>query len=456
VARRIVVIGSGLAGLTAADLLIEGGCDVTVLEASDRIGGRTFTRSHGIDRHGDVVVFADGQHAEAGAEWIDTVHRRVHALAARLGLRVDPQATTWSIVRRWLFRGGVLLGPHELHDLDPDLGHDLERFEAHVASVAAGIVDASRPQDHPQASVHDATSIADVIERLQLGELARLFATRNMQGEFAAEPHEVSLLFMAQQRALYEQIAAPHGGVEAQRLDGGVSALATGLAGALPAGTIRLGHRVIGVETTSADVVVRTSAHDGAATFAADAVVAACSVIALRAIDFVPALGNDLADAIAGLGYGTVTKTAIQYPSRPWPGGYATTEGAAQRVYEPTASRGGVAGVLMAYTGGDGGRRLAQLSERDRIDAMEDAQREMYPSLPPRVAGFSRAWSADPLFGGSYAVYRPGEICAHWDVLRRAHGRIHLAGEHTATWTGYLEGAIESGQTVAARLLATG
>ncbi|MCU1365564.1 MAG: hypothetical protein JWN39_1203, partial [Ilumatobacteraceae bacterium] len=59
-----------------------------------------------------------------------------------------------------------------------------------------------------------------------------------------------------------------------------------------------------------------------------------------------------------------------------------------------------------------------------------------------------------PGFGGSYAVYRPGEITRHWAALRRPIGRLHLAGEHTATWTGYLEGAIESGETVAARLLA--
>jgi len=79
----------------------------------------------------------------------------------------------------------------------------------------------------------------------------------------------------------------------------------------------------------------------------------------------------------------------------------------------------------------------------------------MYPDLPARLAGFSRAWSADPLFGGSYAVYRPGEVTRFWDAVRQPYGRLHIAGEHAATWTGYLEGAIESGETVAARVLAS-
>jgi monoamine oxidase len=70
------------------------------------------------------------------------------------------------------------------------------------------------------------------------------------------------------------------------------------------------------------------------------------------------------------------------------------------------------------------------------------------------IGGFSRAWSTQPRYGGSYAVYRPGQVTAFWDVLRRPHGRLHLAGEHVATCTGYVEGALESGEAVAARLLA--
>ena len=56
-------------------------------------------------------------------------------------------------------------------------------------------------------------------------------------------------------------------------------------------------------------------------------------------------------------------------------------------------------------------------------------------------------------FGGSYAVYEPGQVTAHWQVLREPWGRVHLAGEHVADCTGYMEGALESGETVAARIL---
>ncbi|MCU1393655.1 MAG: Amine oxidase [Ilumatobacteraceae bacterium] len=439
---HVVIVGAGLAGLTTAELLVAAGVDVVVLEAGSRVGGRTFTRRD---------VFTDDRHAEAGAEWIDTVHHRVHRLAARFGLAVDPVTTTWTAVRRWLYRDGRLLGPDDLQAIDPEFLTDLDRLEDFVAGIVAGIADPAHPDRHPDAARFDALSVADVVEQLGLGALARLFAQRNMEGEFAAEPTEVSALFIAQQRAVYAAAEASHGHVEAQRLLGGVGALSDGLAATLPDGVVHLAEPAVSIAVVDGRAVVRTAV----ATYDADAVVVACTLPAARRIEFDPPLAAAVADAVAGLGYGTVTKTALQYPSRVWPAGYATSAGPVQRVYEPTAAMPGDTGILMAYTGGDGGRALGALSELERMDAMERGEREMYPDLPPRLGGFSQAWSAEPSFGGSYAVYRPGEIGRFWSALREPVGCIHLAGEHTATWTGYLEGAIESGETVAARLLGT-
>ena len=75
---RVVVIGAGLAGLRCASDLVAAGCDVTVLEARDRVGGRVW--SHHFD---------DGQVCERGAEFIDGDHTEVIALAHRLGLSLS-------------------------------------------------------------------------------------------------------------------------------------------------------------------------------------------------------------------------------------------------------------------------------------------------------------------------------------------------------------------------------
>jgi monoamine oxidase len=183
--------------------------------------------------------------------------------------------------------------------------------------------------------------------------------------------------------------------------------------------------------------------------------VLACSLVPLRAVQFDPPLPSTLARAVAELGYGTVTKTALQYPARTWPKGYASSNLASQRVYEPAIDQPGDEGVLMAYTGGDGGRSLAQHDEAERMRIVAADIDTMYQSPAAPLGGFSRAWSNEARYGGSYAAYRPGQITAFWQVLREPCGPLHLAGEHVATWTGYLEGAVESGERIAARILTT-
>jgi monoamine oxidase len=83
------------------------------------------------------------------------------------------------------------------------------------------------------------------------------------------------------------------------------------------------------------------------------------------------------------------------------------------------------------------------------MSLIEDDMRAVHRITAASTGGFSRAWSAEPRYGGSYAVYRPGQVCDFWEILRRPHGRVWLCGEHVATWTGYLEGAVESAERVA-------
>ena len=118
-------------------------------------------------------------------------------------------------------------------------------------------------------------------------------------------------------------------------------------------------------------------------------------------------------------------------------------------MYEPTVDQSGPAGVLMSYAGGDGGRALASEPEEERAALIESDIRDIHGITARSTGSFSRAWSSEPRYGGSYAVYRPGQVTAFWEVLRRPCGRIWLSGEHAATWTGYLEGAVESGERVA-------
>ncbi|MFM2071751.1 MAG: hypothetical protein RLZZ623_2014 [Actinomycetota bacterium] len=440
---RVVVVGAGLAGLVAAQRLAQADVSVDVIEAGDRIGGRVRTVR---DR------FTAGQYVESGAEWIDTDHHRMLALLDRYGLSLQGRGQQWTAIRRLLFRDGVMLDPDQIRAHDPRLDRDLRRFEDALLDVAAGIDDTSRPDLHLQATAIDQRSLADLARDLDLGPLAAMFTAFGSQGEFAEEPHGVSMLFAAQQRA---QTAAAGGGesVSAHRVDGGLGSLIAALAAdvAVAVGGISMRERLLGVRWGENGVEVETDRRS----IDADHVVLACSLVPLRRVRFDPALPGPLAAAVERLAYGTVTKTALQYPRREWRAGYANTTLPIQRVYEPTTDQSGAPGVLMAYTGGAGGRDLARLDETQRMGVVAGHLETMYGMEVAPLGGFSRAWSNEERFGGSYAVYAPGQVMAHWHVLRQPCGPVHLAGEHVASWTGYLEGAVESAERVAAELVAS-
>ena len=438
---KVVVVGAGLAGLSAAQGLVNAGADVVLLEAGSRIGGRARTVTG---------PFLEQQYAESGAEWIDTHHHRMRALMRRFGLETEGEGQQWTTIRRFLFRNGLLMAPDELRRADPGIDADLERYEGVFEQLADGIADPSRPDLHPDAPMIDALSAAEVASQNTLGELANLFAHRNSQGEFAEELHRVSALFVAQQRA-QARVSGQDESTRAHRVRGGVQQIALALAAEIQP-VISVDEPVVAVRWSPTEALVSTSRRE----IRADHVVLACSLPALTHVAFDPPLPAQLRRGIEELGYGTVTKTAVQYPARSWSSGYATTEQSAQRVYEPTIDQPGTGGILMAYTGGDGGRRLAAFDEAERIQVVAGDISAMHALREQPIGAFSRAWSAEPRYGGSYAAYGPGQVTAFWNVLRQPCGPIRLAGEHVATWTGYLEGAVESGESVAAAILAAG
>jgi monoamine oxidase len=434
VTDRVVVVGAGLAGLTCAQRLKESGVEVVVLEAGDRAGGRVRT----------VRSYTDGQYAESGAEWVDSIHFRLLALAARYDVAVESQGQVWDRLRPWLdVDGERFSGDDARRRFDLDV--ELDRFGNLLGEITAGVSDPAHPERHTDAAAVDGRSIADLIDDADLGPIARLLVARNMQGEFACEPTEISTLFVAQQRALYEGPDA----VRAHRVVGGLDRITDAMADGLGS-ALRLHEAVVAVhhDDGAADVVTRSGTVSGAT------VVLACALPPMRAVRFDPPLPAALALAVKELTYGAVTKTAVQYPERTWDAGYLTTDRDIQRVYEPTTAQPGLAGVLLTYTGGDGSRLLDRLDEAGRVGHVTAQLAAIHPGLGAPGRGFSRSWRTDARFGGAYVVYGPGQVVALWPALRRRYGSLVLAGEHTATFTGYMEGAVESGEQAAAAVLA--
>ena len=188
---RIVVVGAGMAGLTATRQLLRGGHDVALIEAGSRLGGRARTvrgtlRAGAVRRERcRVDRHSSSPHAQpARSSW--------HGVAGR-GAAVDDNPAL-AVSRRSICK--------VLTDLGDEVYEQLAVFDAIVHEAAVAVDDPANPQRCGSAGDLDGVSLADVANQAGLDELARLFHRRDSQGEFAAEPAEVSLLFVAQQRAI--------------------------------------------------------------------------------------------------------------------------------------------------------------------------------------------------------------------------------------------------------------
>ncbi len=417
-----LVVGAGLAGLRCATDLVAAGREVVVLEARSRVGGRVWSHR-----------FTDGQWCERGAEFVDTAHVEVLALAERFGFDLCPVPSGRNDAERMVDMGGRA-APYSLHH---SLAPDLARWDDVLADLAAGI-DVDDPTASPDAERLDATPLAAVLESLGLGLVARVVIGRDIRSEFMLGPDEVSVLMAAWMTALHRRSGD---GFEGWRIVGGNDRLATALAEGL-GDRVLLEHEVAILDADAGDVVLRSGDR-----WTADHLVATVPL---------PVLGRmwaDMPPALRAVSYGIGGKVNVQSDRRIWRDfgrdGSVRTERAWGEVWESTDGQEGDRGILTALLASHDGAALAALPETEQrvVDEME----RLFPGFRGLAGERVRTdWTNDLHSMGAYATFGPGQLLPAWGELRRRHGHLLLAGEHTDSWAGYMEGALRSGARVAA------
>ena len=464
---RVVVIGAGLAGLSAADRLVSVGLEVTVLEAADRVGGRARTRRRS---------FADGQHGEGGAEFVGANHREVLALASRFHLPLDDASHDGASHDgvSGAGRGSVGRGGGGRHGTDPELSdvlidaagravpfseldreshgrlsRELAGWRARLDELADSL-DPDDPPSTPHAHLMDLRSAADLVAEVPLSAISRLVIGRQLRTEFMAPPGRISLLHLAWMHQLEREagLAAPdqRRSIEAWRVHGGTDLLATSLANEL-GGRVLVGCQVVSVTSGLSGASVALQTGD---TIAADVVIITVPMPVLARIDLDPALPPGIFD----ISYGRGGKVSRQYDRRLWRDtgscGAVLSDRAYGELWETSTTHPSPRGVLTALLSSDDGAALLAMP-----DVAAHIEREV-ERVFPGAAGFAGScattdWSNDPLSLGTYAAFEPGQLTRVWPLLRRPHGRVLLAGEHTDVFAGFLEGAIRSGHRAADR-----
>ena len=436
-----IVIGAGLSGLVAARRLTAGGASVRVLEARDRVGGRTLS-----------VPLGQGI-ADLGGQWTTPTQDRVAALADELGAARFAQHRAGSPVLVTHIappgRSRLLSRLPLVHYIE--LAHRIRQLERMAAQVPA-----HAPLAAPRAADWDAMSLQQWLDaRVQTGR-ARDMLTLLAHLHFAAEPAELSLLHVL--HALHAASGLTGGGELAGgelRFADGAQTLCHRLATAL-GDRVCLEQAVTAIEQGPAAVTVLC----GARAHRARRVILALAPALAERIAMRPPLPEARAVLQRGMVMAPVIKCALAYARPFWrerglSGEAYSLAGVVRAVVDHT-SAGDEQPALLAFVMGDAARRLASTTASERRRAVTHELAGMLGAEAAHPLDYAdKSWPGDPWSLGGVAVMGPGVLGRAGQALRAPAGRIHFAGTETAVrWPHYMDGAVEAGERAAAEVLA--
>jgi monoamine oxidase len=451
----VVVVGAGLAGLTAAHRLARAGRAVTVVEARDRVGGRVWNHDLG---HGHV--------SERGATFIGPTQSRIAALMRELHVSSFPVYDRGQDV---YVAGDERLtysdrGPFGTAPPDPAIAGPLASLVLGIDQLSAGVPVAA-PWTAPNASRLDGETLQSYLDAHGAPPRLQQLAAAALRAIFGAEAREVSMLFSlfftaaagdARQPGTFQRLFNTRGGGQASRMVGGSQIVPLRLAARL-GGRLVLGSPARSITQSRAGVRVVS---DRLTVDASRAVVAIPPILAghIRYAPLLPAGRRALTGHYAP---GTLIKVAAVYDRPFWRDhgltGQAVATGFPVSIAYDDSPPGGRPGVLFGFVGGDNARRYRRLSRAARRRAVL-AQLEGFFGAPARRAAqfFDTDWTAERWTRGCpVGIPAVGSLVAAGPHLRAPVGRIHWAGTETATyWNGYMDGAVSSGERAAAEVLA--
>jgi monoamine oxidase len=439
--KKILILGAGMAGLTAGYELKRAGHDVAILEARHRIGGRVHTLRE---------PFAPGLYAEVGAMRIPKVHRRTLSYIEYFGLPTRP--FTIGNPQTYFYVEGARIRRAE-YAANPDL----LRFDLapHERGRAAADLWSDAIKDLVALVERDGDEGWQALEE-QYGELSlEEFLIAKGFSEGACEAF--GLLENAESQmnnAFIEWLSEDVRGFYRNlcEIEGGMDRLPASFYPELQK-CIQFGAEVVAFDQTPEKVIAHYQTATGK--FSAEADYAICTIPfpVLRHIEFLKPLSAPKQKAIRELYYDASAKILFQCRRRFWEddegivGGGTETDLPIRAMYYPDHGRETGRGVILAsYTWGQDAERWGSLPPEKRIrQALEDAAC-IHPQIVEEFeVGASHFWHSDEYAGGAFALFAPGQLKRLHAHIIAPEGRIHFAGEHASHEHAWIDGAIESG-----------
>ncbi|XP_063306213.1 amine oxidase [flavin-containing]-like [Pelobates fuscus] len=445
----VVVIGGGLSGLSAAKLLVESGLSVVVLEARNRVGGRTFTVQN------EKVKYVD-----LGGAYVGPTQNRILRIAKECGVETYKVNEEQQLIHHVKGKSYPFQGPF------PPMWNPIVYLDYNNLWRTMDEMGKEIPNEAPWAAPHaeewDTITMKELIDKICWTNAAKRFAALFVNVNVTAEPHEVSALWFlwyVKQCGGTTRIFSTSNGGQERKFVGGSGQISEKLAESLQ-GRVKLQRPVVQINQSEKNITVETLNHE---VYEAKYVISAIPPTLCLKIHFSPELPPMRNQLINRVPMGSVIKCMVYYKEAFWrKKDYCGSmiiedDNAAIGLTLDDTKPDGTVPAIMGFILANKSRRLAHLTKDERKVKICELYAKVLGSeeaLHP-VHYEEKNWCEEQYSGGCYTAYfPPGILTQYGRVLRQPFGRIFFAGTETATeWSGYLEGAIQAGERAGREIL---
>ncbi|CAM5157905.1 unnamed protein product, partial [Eretmochelys imbricata] len=432
--KKVVIVGAGISGLTAAKLLKDAGCKVLILEASNRVGGRILTY-----REKDW-------YAELGAMRLPRDHRVVREFITKFKLKLNPFYNTndnaWYLANNIRARSGDV-------DRNPDiLQYPLlptERGKS-ASELYDQTLDTVTTDCRALKEKYDSFSIKEYLikeGKLSRGAIDMIGDLLNIDGSF-----HMSFLY-----SVMDDIAFKEGFDE---ITGGFDQL--------PEAFYKTMHWDILFQSTVVKILhnnekvrvfYRRPRSSLPSSVTADYVLVTTTAKAARLIKFSPPLSSNKTHALRSLHYSKDVKIFLVCREKFWEkdgiyNGRSITDRPSRFIYYPNHNfSSGVGVILASYTWDDDAEFFVPLSDEKCVDVVLEDLAEIHQMPKNYIQNVCdkhviKKWGLDKYSMGAYVSFTPYQFVDYSKALFQNEGRVYFAGEYTAHPHAWIETAMKA------------